>query len=50
MEAFKQVAELVLSNLQHVIDPAKGQSNDTETREQSNISDHLSSLIGATAI
>jgi len=50
MEAFKQVAELVLSNLQHVIEPVNGQSDDTETREQSSISDHLSSLIGATAL
>ncbi|KAK4215946.1 hypothetical protein QBC37DRAFT_113286 [Rhypophila decipiens] len=50
MEAFKRVAELVLSNLQHVIDPVKGQSNGTEVRGQSNVSDHLSSLIGATSI
>ncbi|KAM7208830.1 hypothetical protein V8F20_000993 [Naviculisporaceae sp. PSN 640] len=50
MEAFKQVAGLVLSNLQHVIDPVNGQSNGTETRGQSNISDHLSSLVGATTI
>ena len=50
MEAFKQVAELVLSNLQHVIAPVNGQSKDSETREQSTISDQLSSLIGATTL